>query len=279
MSHVTLTTKNGESLELTLPLKAEEFMTSPAPYYLAYGHASATFDTPDEALNEALAERLPEKVEGGVKELSLLAYILGKTDEEGLAKIRDSLPEQPSGTEAVFQGIYGAYELHRFAERHSQGIQRDIESQRMTGGQLFEKIMERARENGDLARFDNICDYVLPDDRNTGKLSSYEFDMLPAVNFGGSEGIYIDCSLRGKFDESGRKSTDIGTLKTLDTDLDACKVMGELCGVLLYHESKYVNENLYLFDSDASIDRMLTKPLTIEQSEMEAPQLGGQQMC
>ena len=90
--------------------------------------------------------------------------------------------------------------------------------------------MERARENGDAARFDEIGDYVLSDSLEKGKLCSYEFDMLPIVNFGGSEGIYIDCSLRGKFDNSGRNSLHIGTLKTLDTGLDACKTMSARYG-------------------------------------------------
>ena len=91
-------------------------------------------------------------------------------------------------------------------------------------------------------------------------------------------GIYIDCGLRGKFDESGRDSISIGTIKTLSTDLDACKIMGELCGVLMYHESKYVNEHLTLFDSSESIERMLTKPLLLEQTQAEALQMSGQQM-
>ena len=278
MSHVTLTITNREPLVLTLPLKAEEFLTSPAPYYLAYGHAIAAFDTPDEALNEALAERLPEKLDGGVKELSLLAYILGKTDEDGLAKLGESLPKQPSSVEEVLQGVYDRHDLCRFAERHSQIIQREIESQRMTGGQLFDAFMAQARENGDLARFDAIGDYELANDAERGKLCSYEFDMLPIVNFGGSEGIYIDCSLRGKFDESGRKSLHIGTLKTLSTDLDACKTMGELCGALMYHDSKFVNENLYRFDSAESIERMLTKSLVMEQVPAMEMTMGGQQM-
>lgn len=84
---------------------------------------------------------------------------------------------------------------------------------------MFKRVMARATENGDLVHFDAIGDYSLADDMENGKLCSYEFDLLPAVNFGGSEGIYIDCSLLGKFDESGRKALHIGTLKTLDTGL------------------------------------------------------------
>ncbi|MDD3778471.1 MAG: hypothetical protein PHU76_01640 [Synergistaceae bacterium] len=278
MSHLTLTTKNGETQELSLPLCAEEYLHRPVPSFLAYGAASVTFDTPDEGLNEALADCMPEKLEGGIQELSLLAYILGKTDEAGLARIVDTLPDSYTSAQEVLQGIYSKYDIERFAEQHKRSQHRDIDSQRMTGGELFERFMERTRENGDAARFDEIGDYVLPDDMEKGKLCSYEFDMLPIVNFGGSEGIYIDCSLRGKFDESGRSSLHIGTLKTLSTDLDACKTMGELCGALMHYANSFVNENLYLFDSAESIERMLTKPLRIEQGQTEAPQLSSQQM-
>ena len=278
MSSVTLTTKSGDSQELSLPLRAKEFLQRPVPSFLAYGTASVTFDTPNEALNEALANCLPSKLEGGIQELSLLAYILGKTDEGDLARIVDTLPDSPASVYEVLKGVYSPYDVNHFTEQHKRRLNRDIDNQRMTGGQLFERFMECARENDDAARFDEVCDYVLPEDMEKGKLCSYEFDMLPIVNFGGSEGIYIDCALRGKFDESGRNSLHIGTLKTLRTDLDACKIMGELCGALMYHENSFVGENLYLFDSTEAIERMLTKPLNIEQTQAEAPQLGGQQM-
>jgi hypothetical protein len=42
--------------------------------------------------------------------------------------------------------------------------------------------------------------------------------------------------------------------------------MGELCGALMYHENKYVNENLYLFDSTESIERMISQKLETEQA-------------
>jgi hypothetical protein len=278
MSHITLTTRNGDTRELSLPLHAEEFMAGSVSYYLAYGQAKAHFDTPDKELNEALTDRLPEEVEGGVKELSLLAYILDRKDAEWLAQLRDNLPESPGSIGELVQSAYSSFEWDHLMERYTRKLNQDIESQRMTGGELFDHVMQCARENGDLANFDDICDYVLPDDRHKEKLCSYEFDMLPIVNFGGSEGIYIDCGLRGKFDESGRDSISIGTIKTLSADLDACKIMGELCGVLMYHESKYVNEHLTLFDSSESIERMLTKPLLLEQTQAEALQMSGQQM-
>lgn len=275
---LTLTRKNGESHALSLPLQAEEFLQRPAPYYLAYGQAAVIVDTPDEELNEMLANCLPEKLDGGVQELSLLAYALGKMDEEQLSALKEHLPEEPTGIAEILQGIFPYQDFSHLKDSHMRMLKKGIENQRMTGGQLFEKVMECARGNGDLAQFDHICDYVLPDDRHTEKLCRYEFDLLPIINFGGLEGIYIDCGLHGKFDESGRESVSIGTIKTLSTDLDACKIMGELCGVLMYHENAFVNENLYCFDSADSINRMLTKPLAIEKIQEEGQAMTGQQM-
>ena len=276
MSHVTFTVRNGDTLELSLPLRAEEYLKRPAPYFLAYGTAEAFFNTPDEALNQALSDSMPQ--EANIKEMSLLAYILEKADDEKLMQIKEKLPEHAESISELAQGVYSSYDWRSLSERYTRKLNQDVETQRLTGGQLFDAVTARARENGDLARFDAINEYVLAEDCEKGKLCSYEFDLLPAIDFGGSEGIYIDCSLQGKFDESGRKSLHIGTIKTLDTGLDACKAMGELCGALLYHESRFVNENLYLFDSAESIERMLTKPLTLEQAQTEAQTMTCQQM-
>ena len=275
---VTFTLKNGETKELTLPLRMAEVLTKSTPYYLAYGQATVNFDTPDDGLNTALAGCMPNTADGGIKELSLLAVVVEKTDEEGIARIRASLPEEPCSVSDILQLARPTFDMDQLMERYTQELQRDTEKLRMTGEQLFSGVMERARENGDLARFEGICEYVLPEDRDQPKLCRYEFDMLPAVNFGGSEGVYIDCGLRGKFDESDRNALGIGTIKTLATDLEACKIMGELCGALLYHESAYVNEKLYLFDSAESIERMLTHPLALEQAQTEELRFGGQQL-
>lgn len=275
MIQITLTTKNSDSQELDLPVKMEELLASPVPYFLAYGKVGVTFDTPDEALNQALSDSMPQ--EPNIKEMSLLAYILEKADDKKLAQIKETLPENAESVSALVQGIYSPDDWRTLSEKYTRKLNRDVETLRMTGGQLFEKIMERAKENGDLTRFDAINEYVLPESYEEAKLCSYEFDMLPAVGFG-CEGIYIDCYLKGSFDESDRPSLHIGTIKTLSTDLDACKIMGELCGALLYHEHRFVNENLYLFDSPESIERMLTKPLTMEQVQTEAQAMTSQQM-
>jgi len=299
MLNLKLTTPSGKTQDLSLPLRVEDIVQRPMPFYLAYGKVTATFETPDADLNEKLGSLMPNAVEGGIQELNLLAYILDRMDEKRLALLRDNLPDEPCDVEELTRracyfcdryldrdGNPDSYvvplERYRESSSLSEKLQREfrmnLEKQRMTGGQLFDRIIEQARENGDLARFDAIDEYILDDTSDKGKLCSYEFDPLPAMNFGGSEGIYIDCYLKGKFDESGRDSLHIGTIKTLDTDLDACKVMGELCGVLMYHENRFVNENLYLFDSTESIERMITKSMEIEQQITDPEMQMGQQM-
>lgn len=285
MIHVMLTTQSGDQQEINLPIAVEDVLKKPMPYYLVYGRAEITFETSNQQLNESLRQCIPDSIEGGMQELSLLAHLLGRMNDQRLELLNENLPDTPCdcgelirrssyfGTcDLTSEGIPDAatvpleryeftWERAHLEERLRREFERKLENLRLTGGQLFEKAFERARENGDLARFDSICEYVLPEDAQKGKLCSYEFDLLPVVNFGGSEGIYVDCGLQGKFDESGRDHLRIGTMKTLSTDLDACKTMGELCGILMYHESQFVYENLYLFDSTASIERLLTQKL------------------
>ena len=305
MIHVTLTTQSGSRQTLELPLRVEDILQKSVPYYLAYGAASITFDTPDKELNKALEERMPESIEGGVEELNFLAYTLRCMDDQRLAALRENLPDMPCEFEDLiccasyyhrhyfdsegnpdpnalpYKRYHDAWDSSSWQESQRQAFRNALEKQRMTGGQLFEKVLERAKENGDLARFEAISDYTLADDYENGKLCSYEFDLLPAVNFG-CEGVYINCSLRGKFDDSDRKALPIGTLKTLSAELEACKVMGEVCGALLYHENRYVNENLSLFTPTEEIERTLTQKLTISpqlsMQEQPVEAMGGMQM-
>lgn len=139
---------------------------------------------------------------------------------------------------------------------------------RDTGGSLFCAALEKVEECGDFVKARPILDYVLPSEQEDGsskkvELTAYEFDFVPIVNFGGSEGIYLDCYLKGKFDGSGRSSLHIATLKTLECSLEAAKIMAELGGALMYHASRYVNGNLHRYTPQAALEaeyqRMLEK--------------------
>ena len=131
---------------------------------------------------------------------------------------------------------------------------------RDTGGDLFSTAVRMARENGDMDKAEQILDYILPRASETSLnecvyLTSYEFDFVPIVDFGSSEGIYLCCYLRGKFDDSGRSWIRVGTMKTLSRSLEAAKIMSELGGALMYHADRYVNANLHRYTPDEQLKR------------------------
>lgn len=137
-------------------------------------------------------------------------------------------------------------------------LEKPTEVFRDTGGSLFSTVIRMAKANDNFARAEAILDYYLPCKHEEGikekvKLTAYEFDFVPILNYG-SEGIYIDCYLKGKFDESGRSSLHVGSLKTLQRGLEAEKIMGELSGILHYYENQYVNENLHRYTPDKVLE-------------------------
>jgi len=89
-----------------------------------------------------------------------------------------------------------------------------------------------------------IMDYFLPESYEIQELTNYEFDFITKVNFGGSEGIYIDCYIEGKYDDSGNTRLKCGTYKTLNDDLKAMQIIGELAGALTYYNRQYVNKEI-----------------------------------
>lgn len=119
---------------------------------------------------------------------------------------------------------------------------------RDTNKDLMNKVFELVKENGCYEKAGAIMDYFLPEDYRVQELTNYEFDFIATVSFGGNEGIYIDCAIKGGFDENTKGDKPgilpCGTFKTLDENLDAMKIMGELCGALTYFETQYVNKEL-----------------------------------
>ena len=151
--------------------------------------------------------------------------------------------------------------------------EKSTEVLRDTGGSLFSTVVRLAKANGDFDKAGAILDYYLPNEQEEGarervRLTAYEFDFVPILNYG-SEGIYIDCYLKGKFDESGRSSVHVGTLKTLRRDLDAEKIMGELCGVLHYYADQYVNRNLRLYTPAKQLEEEYQRQLGQEAEKQD----------
>lgn len=71
-----------------------------------------------------------------------------------------------------------------------------------------------------------------------------EWVFFAEINFGGSEGIYLDCFLRkrGTPDARQEKPLRIACLKTLSEDRDACLAMGTLYGAMYYQVDSFLQE-------------------------------------
>lgn len=133
--------------------------------------------------------------------------------------------------------------------------------------ELFEAILNRARAAGDLADIDPILDYCLPNKEEPEPperdqyLTDYRFNILPILQFGSCEGIYLDLLLEGSFDATDRTRLHIGTIKTLGENQKACEMMGRLCGLLMFHGSAYVNENIHRYTPQEELEREYARML------------------
>ena len=108
-------------------------------------------------------------------------------------------------------------------------------------------VLRLVKENGWYDEAESIMDYFLPEDRYVKELTNYEFDFKAIVEYGGSEGIYLNCYLEGSFDGSNlddnMATIRCGTFKTLGDSLRHARIMGELAGALTYYARQYLGQN------------------------------------
>jgi len=133
---------------------------------------------------------------------------------------------------------------------------------------LFTATLDRVRASGYMTEIEPILDYCLPNPQEPEApdrdqyLTDYRFNIIPSLQFGG-EGIYIDLLLEGSFDATERTRLHLGTIKTLRQDQKACELMGKLCGLLMFHGSAHVNENIHRYtpkrELEQEYERMLKK--------------------
>ena len=119
---------------------------------------------------------------------------------------------------------------------------------RDTNEDLMNNVFQLVKKNHCYDKVEKIMEYFLPETYKTIELSDCEFDFDANVRFGANEVIYIDCSIRGHFDENEPSDKiqilHCGTFKTLGTSLEDMRIMGELAGSLVYFAREYVNKNL-----------------------------------
>lgn len=109
----------------------------------------------------------------------------------------------------------------------------------MTTEELFNKICSILKEK---ELMPDILDYALA----TGDpvpMTTYEFDLKNNLDYGGSEGIYIDLWIE-YYKENERNRKGLGTFKTLREDREGMQIMGRLLADFIVEEHSYVNKNL-----------------------------------
>jgi len=116
----------------------------------------------------------------------------------------------------------------------------------LTTKRLMEAILERVQKSPEFKRAEPIVDYMMADDyTGVSEITKYQFNFHAAINYPCSEGIYIDCWLRGDFDNSPRKEISMGTVKTLNDSKEAMLLMGELCGLLTWTAFEVIEEQVH----------------------------------
>lgn len=135
-----------------------------------------------------------------------------------------------------------------------------INPRRDRKSELFAAVLKRAQTNGNITDIESILDYYLPNDNEPEfperdpYITDYHFDFVPSIQFG-CEGIYVDVILEGSFDATEKTKMQIGTFKTLRQDQEACALMGKLCGLLMFHGTAYVNENIHRYTPKTQLER------------------------
>ncbi len=109
----------------------------------------------------------------------------------------------------------------------------------MTTGELFDKITGILKEKG---RLPEILDYGLGTYRPV-PIKTCEFELKSNLAYGGSEGIYLDLWI-AYFTDGERRTSSIGTFKTLDRNKKAMYIMAILLADFIFEVNAYVNANL-----------------------------------
>lgn len=109
----------------------------------------------------------------------------------------------------------------------------------MTTAELFTRICDILKDKGLMP---DILDYGLETDHPI-PIMTYEFGLKNNLQYGGSEGIYLDFCIE-YFEKEEWKYYGLGTFKTLREDKEAVHVMAGLLADFIIEESAYVNSHL-----------------------------------
>ena len=109
----------------------------------------------------------------------------------------------------------------------------------MTTQELFNKIRDILKEKGMLP---DILDYGIATSKPV-PIRIYEFELKNNLDYGGSEGIYLDLWIE-YFEDGEWLKSGIGTFKTLDDSREAMHVMAGLLADFIIEGTAYINANI-----------------------------------
>lgn len=109
----------------------------------------------------------------------------------------------------------------------------------MTTEEFFNKICDILKEK---ELMPDILDYALATSEPV-PMTTYEFNIRNNLDYGGSEGIYIDLWIE-TYRDNEKVVNSLGTFKTLREDREGMQIMGKLLADFIVEENAYVNANL-----------------------------------
>ena len=119
-----------------------------------------------------------------------------------------------------------------------------MRKQPYTTAELFNIVNNSLEEKGLLP---DILDYGLPEHSEIF-IKDYGWDLIGIVNFGSSEGIYLDLFCVGETGNPGRNKVRVGTYKTLYETKEAFKSLGALNAEFVYEVKDFVKSHFEDFD-------------------------------
>ena len=142
---------------------------------------------------------------------------------------------------SLYKGTYVAFYCDSFGFRLTSW--EDEKPKKYTTETLVQEAYTAAVAQGYMDEWLKIEDYF-SGSYNPVPVNDMEFDPICYPGYGGSEGIYVDCHLKGRIDSSKEsKMVHIGTFKTLNTDLDAMITAGKVAGIMTAMICDIVNAN------------------------------------
>jgi hypothetical protein len=109
----------------------------------------------------------------------------------------------------------------------------------MTTAEFFDKVCEILKENGQMPE---LLDYGLAESHPV-PMTTYEFEIHNNLDYGSSEGIYLDLWIE-RYTDGEKAQYRLGTFKTLDDSPEAMRTMAQLLADFIVAETRYVNKNL-----------------------------------